>query len=94
VPQSFVLRQNYPNPFNPSTTIQYSIPSESFIKVLIYDLNGYEIITLINTRLQKGDYQITWKGRNYSNTPVPSGTYIVSIQAGDKIQSRKMILLR
>jgi hypothetical protein len=88
-PIYFALSQNYPNPFNPSTIIKYSLPSVSKVTIKIYNLLGQEIKTLVNKTESAGDHQITFNAGN-----LPSGIYLYRIQAGDFIQTRKMVLLK
>jgi len=90
--------QNYPNPFNPTTTIQYSLPYDSNVKIEIFDILGHRIRTLVNQRKNAGVYQIEWDGRNNYGRRVASGLYIYQIKAGsgkNKFEKAKnMILLR
>ena len=88
-PGFFILCQNFPNPFNPVTTIKYSIPHTSFIKLKIYDILGKEISTLVNEEKMAGTYEINWNASN-----LPSGVYFYQLEAGGFFQIKKMILLR
>lgn len=94
LPESFVLNQNYPNPFNPSTTIEYSLSIDAHAVVRVYNLQGQEIVTLINEKKDRGTYSITWDGRNANGQPVASGFYYFHLKAADFSATRKMILLR
>ncbi|MFZ1685430.1 MAG: T9SS type A sorting domain-containing protein, partial [Candidatus Zixiibacteriota bacterium] len=94
IPTSYNLSQNYPNPFNPSTTINYSIPVGSNVSIVIYDLLGREVKTLINSEQNAGNYQLQWNGDNNYGSKVSSGTYFFSIRSADFTQVRKMILLK
>ncbi len=89
IPSEFNLSQNYPNPFNPSTIIAYSIPQRSNVSLKIYDIVGKEIATLVNEQKEAGLYEI-----KYDASKLSSGVYIYSIQAGDFLESRKMILMK
>jgi hypothetical protein len=89
VPSVFSLLQNYPNPFNPSTKIIYSIPQSSNVVVKVFDVLGNEVTTLVNEQKQTGTYELTWNGEN-----LPSGIYFYQLQAGDFIETKKMVLLR
>ena len=89
IPSEFNLSQNYPNPFNPSTIIAYSIPQRSNVSLKIYDVLGKEIATLIDEQKEAGLYEIKFDASKLS-----SGVYIYSIQAGDFLESRKMILIK
>ena len=89
ITSEFNLSQNYPNPFNPSTIIAYSIPQRSNVSLKIYDVLGKEIATLIDEQKEAGLYDIKFDASKLS-----SGVYIYSIQAGDFLESRKMILMK
>jgi len=89
LPTSFKLYQNYPNPFNPITTIKYSIPQKSQVKVDIYDMAGRVVAKLINSNLDKGSYQTTWNAGDFS-----SGMYFYRLTTTDYIETKKMIVLR
>jgi photosystem II stability/assembly factor-like uncharacterized protein len=89
VPTGYALSQNYPNPFNPSTKIRYYIPQVSNVVIKVFDILGNEIETLVNEEKQTGTYELTWKTEN-----LPSSVYFYRLQAGDFIQTRKMILMK
>jgi len=89
LPNEFVLIQNYPNPFNPSTNISYSIPSNGFVTIKIYDILGSEIALLVNKEQSAGFYNVEFNANNF-----PSGIYIYTLQFGNNMQSKKMILLK
>jgi len=91
---AFKLLQNYPNPFNPSTTIEYQIPKAGIVKVMVYDLRGRLINTLVNKFQQDGIHKVKWDGVNKSGRKVASGFYIYSIKFGNKRSSQKMILIK
>jgi len=94
IPINFNLEQNYPNPFNPLTTIQYRVNQESEVSIIIYDLMGNEISTLINGYKHPGQYTVLWNGKNNLDQAVGSGIYFCTLQAGNFIQTRKMIYLK
>jgi len=89
VPAEFSLMQNYPNPFNPSTTIQYSIAKPGNIKIVVYDISGREVETLVNEQTQAGTFEIKWDASEIS-----SGVYFYKITAGEFIQTKKMLLIK
>ncbi len=89
IPNDFALKQNYPNPFNPSTNIEYSIPSESFVELKVYDLLGNEVATLVDEQQQAGVYRADFTADN-----LPSGMYFARITANEFTQVVKMILLK
>ena len=88
-PTNFTLEQNYPNPFNPSTTIEFSIPKESFVTLKVYDLLGREVATLVNEKLPTGTYSRVFNAENLS-----SGVYFYRLEAKNFSQTRKLILTR
>ena len=94
IPTNYDLAQNYPNPFNPSTIISYSLPTSSNVRLVIYDLLGREVKTLINNEQNAGNYKVQWNGDNNFGSKVSSGTYIYTIRTGDFYQARKMVLLK
>ncbi|HCN36984.1 MAG TPA: hypothetical protein DIS94_04660 [Bacteroidetes bacterium] len=86
----FELLQNYPNPFNPITKIRFSINKLSDIKLIVYDINGREIVTLVNGKEYTGQYEVTFDGNE-----LPSGVYFYSlIINGLKTETKKMILIK
>jgi len=88
-PIVFSLEQNYPNPFNPTTTILYSIPTESRVTLKIYNMLGQEVATLVNQTMVAGRYTATFNASNLA-----SGAYIYRIEAGSFVSNKKMILLK
>jgi N-acetylneuraminic acid mutarotase len=88
-PISYTLHQNYPNPFNPSTTIKFQIPSSKFTTLLVYNILGKEVATLVSKRLNPGNHTYTFDGNNLA-----SGVYYYQLVAGDFREVKKMILLR
>jgi hypothetical protein len=89
-PVGFRLSQNYPNPFNPNTEIEYVIDQPSHVSIVVYNLLGKEVKTLVNEEKRAGIYQVKWDGMNEAGTSVPSGIYLYRISAGDKSEIRKM----
>lgn len=94
IPTKFNLKQNYPNPFNPLTTIQYRITTDSEVILIIYDLVGNEIITLINEYKPSGQYIALWNGKDNLGQPVSSGIYLYMLKTGDFVRTRKMAYLK
>lgn len=94
LPGRFALHQNYPNPFNPSTTIRYELAKSSKVNIIIYNVRGQKVKTLLEANQTLGKHTITWDGRNDAYNPVASGVYFVKMKAGDFNQTRKMILLK
>jgi hypothetical protein len=89
LPESYSLLQNYPNPFNPSTKISFDLPKESPVKITIYNMLGKEIATVLDEVKPAGRHNVTFNGDNLS-----SGVYIARMEAGDKVFSTKMTLLK
>jgi hypothetical protein len=94
------LAQNYPNPFNPTTSIRYSLPFNSIVKLKIFNILGQEILTLVDATQKSGNYGIEWNGLNRNGLPVSSGLYFynISMKSNDGKQSftktHKMVLVR
>ncbi len=91
---NFILRQNYPNPFNPATAISYQLLAISQVDLLIYNLRGQKVRTLVQARQPAGRYEVKWDGRDDGGRPVPSGVYFYRLQAGGQAATRKMQLIR
>jgi len=89
VPMVFSLNQNYPNPFNPSTTISYSIPEGMKVNLVIYDVLGNEVKTLVNEYKQPGRYTVSFDGSNLT-----SGVYIYSLQSDKYSATKKFVLMK
>jgi hypothetical protein len=89
VPTEFSLQQNYPNPFNPITTIKYSIPKETQVRLEILNVLGERVELLVNEIQTAGAYESVWNASNIS-----SGIYFYRIQAGSFTDTKKMILLK
>jgi len=82
------LYQNYPNPFNPMTTIQYSIKVRSNVELILYDILGSQVKVLVNEEQDAGYYKV-----NFNSGSLASGIYFYRIQAGDFVETKKMVLL-
>ena len=87
--KKFTLNQNYPNPFNPSTTIEFDLPMSSEVTLKIFNILGEEVVTLVSDRLSAGTYSSNWDASNLA-----SGVYLYRLQAGDYVETRKMVLMR
>jgi len=88
------LSKNYPNPFNPSTTIPYELKEEGLVSIIVYDLNGAEVKTLISENISAGSYQAVWNGLNNTGQNVASGRYIVKMSAPGFSDTITMTLLK
>ena len=94
VPATFQLSQNYPNPFNPSTTIEFTLPERSFVKLVIFNTLGQEIETLVSEEKGAGTHQIVWNAGEF-----PSGIYLYRLDArsttfGSLTSEKKMLLVK
>ena len=87
--KDFSLEQNYPNPFNPSTLINYQIPNSGFVSLKVYDIIGNEVATLVNKQQTAGNYSV-----QFNASGLPSGVYLYRLQAGSRVETRKMTLLK
>lgn len=94
VPLTFVLEQNYPNPFNPNTTINFSIPGVSNVKIEVFNNLGQRIKTLVNKSYTSGSYSTSWKGLDNNNNNVASGIYYYKMSTGDHFEFKKMLLIK
>jgi len=93
-PQGFALEQNFPNPFNPVTTLRYDLPENSYVNVTVYDMLGRQVRTLVNTTQDAGFRSVIWNATNDYGKPVSAGIYLYQIQAGEFVQTKKMVLLK
>ena len=94
IPKEFVLNDNYPNPFNPITTIKYEIPNDGKVLLVIYNLLGQEVITLINNEQWAGKYSVRWNGTNQFGNQVSTGTYFYFLKTQNNQSVKKMLLLK
>jgi len=94
IPEQFILYPNYPNPFNPVTTIRYYLSKESFVDITIYDMLGNVVNNLVNANQSSGYKTVEWNATNKQGEPVSAGVYLYKIQAGDFVDTKKMILLK
>ena len=94
LPMAFNLYNAYPNPFNPVTTLRYDLPEPSNVKIIIYDMLGRQVKTLINQNQDAGHRSIRWNATNDYGKPVSAGVYLYRIQAGQFRQTKKMVLLK
>ena len=93
-PFAFSLLPAYPNPFNPVTTLRYDLPSDALVTLSIYDMLGKEITQLVNTNQQAGFKSVQWDATDSMGRPVSAGVYLYQIQAGEFVQTKKMVLLK
>jgi Secretion system C-terminal sorting domain len=88
-PESFSLQQNYPNPFNPITRIKFEIPNSSNTKIMIYDVLGKLVTSLVNKQLKPGSYEVEWDGSWYA-----SGVYFYSLVTDEFVETKRMVLIK
>jgi len=88
-PDAFAMRQNFPNPFNPSTTIEFSLPMDSDIRLTVYDLTGREVAILVNGKLKAGTYSANWNAESFT-----SGVYLVKMETPTFSASKKIALIK
>ena len=89
LPTNFSIEQNYPNPFNPTTTINYSLPKASLVTIKVYDILGREVATLVNVQKVTGNYEV-----QFNAAKLASGVYFYRMQAGDFVETKKLLLLK
>ncbi|GAB4338467.1 MAG: hypothetical protein Kow0037_22510 [Calditrichia bacterium] len=89
LPTAFELKQNYPNPFNPTTTIEFTLPETSPVKLVVYNVVGQEVMTLLDANMPAGDHKVKLRAED-----LPSGLYVYQLTAGDFHATKKMMLLK
>jgi hypothetical protein len=86
---NFELEQNYPNPFNPTTNIRFSVAEDGFVSLKVFDVLGREVKNLLNQEVAAGRYDIS-----FDASDLTSGTYIYQLSADNRIESKKMLLMK
>ena len=94
LPNSFRIYPNYPNPFNSTTKIDYQLPKKTNVQLVIFDILGRTVITLVDDLLQPGYKTITWNGIDAFGNNVSAGMYFYMIQTGKNREVKKMVLLK
>ncbi len=94
VPEQYKLSQNYPNPFNPETKIEFNIAKEGYVKVVVYNILGQKIRTLLNQDFKAGSYSVTWNGKDDFGRQVSTGAYLYSLETESFKSTKKMILMK
>jgi photosystem II stability/assembly factor-like uncharacterized protein len=89
LPSAFALEQNYPNPFNPATTISFTLAQPSFVRLIVYDLLGRKISTLLHEKRDRGRHQIVWEAKDLA-----SGIYVIHLETPAGYATRKVTLLK
>lgn len=93
-PVGFVLMQNRPNPFNPSTVIEYELDNRVHVSLTVYNVLGQRVVGLVDAEQSAGQHQVNWDGLSDSQTPVAGGVYFYRLIAGDRYESKKMVLVK
>jgi hypothetical protein len=94
VPIAFNLSQNYPNPFNPSTTIMVDISQRANVRLVVYNVIGQEVSTLMDGEYNGGKYAVTWNGRDDDGFFVATGVYLYKLEVGNFTATKKMLMLK
>ena len=94
IPNQFKVYDAYPNPFNPVTTLRYQLPEANLVSVIIYDMAGKEVKTLIHQQQNQGLHTFQWNGTNNLGNTVSAGIYLYQVHSGIYNQTNKMILLK
>jgi hypothetical protein len=89
MPDRFSLSQNYPNPFNPSTRIAFSIAKTTRVELRVLDVLGRNVALLVDGEKQPGSYEVEWRAGS-----LPSGVYLYRLQAGEFVETKRMLLLK
>jgi thermitase len=93
-PHEFQLGQNYPNPFNPQTSIIYSLPEDGHVKLIVYNIAGQKVKTLVDDHQSSGHKTVQWDGKDENGDPAASGIYLYRIDAGEFSEVKKMMLVK
>ncbi len=94
LPEDFSVSQNYPNPFNPICNIDYALPTDCQVNLAVYNVLGQRVKLLVDEYQSAGYRSVTWDGTNEQGQEMATGVYFYRIQAGDFIQSKKMLLMK
>ncbi|MBT8387528.1 MAG: T9SS type A sorting domain-containing protein, partial [Ignavibacteria bacterium] len=92
-PLVFSLDQNYPNPFNPTTNIKFRIADFGYVNLIVYDVLGNEVTTLVNEEKPAGNYEVEFHS-TVNNRQLVSGIYYYQLRSGNIVETKKMVLLR
>jgi hypothetical protein len=94
LPEEFSISQNYPNPFNPVTAITFDVAEMEEISLIVYDLAGKEVVTLVSGIYSPGRYIVEWNAVNNAGDGIVSGMYIYHYFSNEKAITRKMLYLK
>jgi serine protease len=94
LPTTFTLNQNYPNPFNPSTVITYSLTASADVELVVINVLGQQIRSLVNQYQSAGDHNVVWDGRDQGGNQVASGIYFYRMMSAGNVDTKKMLLMK
>ena len=95
IPQAFTLEQNCPNPFNSDTVIRFALPTTEKVELVLFNLAGQQVATLVEGMRQVGTYAVRWDGRNDNGRELASGVYLYRLQVGQQqVETRKLMLMK
>ena len=92
--KSFRLNQNYPNPFNPITTLSYELSNNTFVSIIVHDINGGIVKTLVNSQQNSGINTIQWDAKNDFGYSVSAGVYFYTVRTNEFVDTKKMIFVK
>jgi lysophospholipase L1-like esterase len=93
-PDAYVLHQNYPNPFNPLTTIRFEVPKREHVKIIIYNMRGQEVVTLVDEIKEPGYFKVEWNGCDTGGIEVSTGLYLYRLQSLDKVITKRLVKMK
>ena len=94
LPEDLVLKAAYPNPFSSSTKIEYDLPATTAVEIVVFDVIGKRVATLVESFVPGGTHHVSWNGNSVSGARVGAGIYFVRMRAGDRLLSQKLELLK
>ena len=94
LPQAFSLAQNFPNPFNSETVVRFALPERGEVELAVYNLAGQRVVKLAEGAREVGSYTVGWDGRDERGGELASGVYLYRLRAGERAETRKLLLLR
>ena len=89
IPDEYTLGRAYPNPFNPVTTLSFILPAESEVAISIYNIQGRELVSLVDGNMDAGYHSVVWDANSYA-----SGVYFVNMAAGEFVNTQKLMLIK
>ena len=94
LPEDFALTDVYPNPFNQQVTIRYGMPETAHVRIMIFNMLGQHVATLVDGQRSEGYKTVVWNGRHANGTTLSSGVYIIRLDAAGSIKTRKVLYVR